>query len=153
MFAADARNVRKGYDFVFGYRGTDKFQMLPFIITKRELDNYYDEGEEEVKSIINDLIFISSSAAQIQINKALESAIEKYNYFTETIFPSLQVIPTALLSITYEKDRIDNLVMRFLENTQWFTTAYLNFIRRTTSTTGRKIYNQSFEKREFTEDL
>tara|TARA_R100000278_G_scaffold102502_1_gene78996 strand:+ start:114 stop:2546 length:2433 start_codon:yes stop_codon:yes gene_type:complete len=153
LFAADARNVRKGYDYTFGYRGTDKFQMLPFIITKRELDNYYDDGEEEVKSIINDLIFISSSAAQIQINKALESAIEKYNYFTETRFPSLQVLPTALLSITFEKDRIDNLVMRFLENTQWFTTAYLNFVRRTLPTTGREIYNQSFEKREITEKL
>ena len=153
LFPADSRNVRLGYDYTIGYRGADKFNFLPFAITKRELDSYYSDGEEEVKSIVNDLIFISSSAAQIQINKALESAIEKYNYFTETIFASLQVIPTSLLSITFEKDRIDNLLMRLLENTQWFTTAYLNFRRRTLSTTGRKIYNQSFEKKEFTEEL
>ena len=153
LFPADPRNVTLGYDYTIGYRGTERFQYLPFVVGKRELDNYYNDGEEQVKSIINDLIYISSSAAQIQINKALETAIEKYNDFAETRFASLQVIPSALPSITIEKDRVDRLKMRLLENTQWFTTAYLNFRRRTQSTTGRKIYNQSFEKREFTEEL
>ena len=155
FFPAEERNVRKGYAYSFTGRGDYDFQFLPFSIDADNLKEYYEDGEFRVGTIINDLIFISSSAAQIQVNRRLEASMESYNNFTEKTFPSLQAIPTELSSLDYGlyKDKVDKLRNRLLENTQWFTTAYLNFIRRVKSTTGRMLYQQSFEEREITEQF
>ena len=153
LFPANERNVRKGYAYDLEGRGDYDFQLLPFKINDKYLKEYYENGEFEVGTIINDLIFISSSAAQIALNRDLEASIEAYNNFTENRFPSLQVIPTELSSINFDRDKIEALRTRLLENTQFFTTAYLNFIRRVRSTTGRVLYKQFFEEREFTEEF
>ena len=153
LFPAEERNVRKGYAYSLEGRGDYDFQFLPFTINAEYLKEYYENGEFEVGTIINDLIFISSSAAQIELNRDLEASIEAYNNFTENRFPSLQAIPTALSSINFDSDKIEALRSRLLENTQFFTTAYLNFIRKVKSTTGRVLYKQFFEEREFTEQF